>query len=94
IKKAFEIANTAGMSEEELEAQFKRHDFIYLQKNSIEFALKQGIEQGIQQGLGKGKNEKAIEIAKTLLSLGDDIEKISKATGLPIGEVKNLANRT
>ena len=27
IKKAFEIANTAGMSKEELEAQFKRHDF-------------------------------------------------------------------
>ncbi|MEW5767180.1 MAG: ATPase, partial [bacterium] len=93
-------------SEEELEAQFKRHDFIYLQKNSIEFALKQGLKQGIeqgieqgikrgiQQGLEKGKNEKAIEIAKTLLSLGDDIEKVSKATGLPIGEVKNLANRT
>lgn len=40
MRKAFEIANTASMSKKELEVQFKRHDFIYLQKNSIEFALK------------------------------------------------------
>ncbi|MDI6794897.1 MAG: Rpn family recombination-promoting nuclease/putative transposase, partial [bacterium] len=82
IKKAFEIANTAGMTEAELEAQFKRHEFIYLQKNSIEFALKQGLKQG--------REEKAIEIAKSLLSLGLDVEKISKATGLTTGKIEEI----
>ncbi len=28
LKKAFEIANTAGMSKAGLEAQFKRHNFV------------------------------------------------------------------
>lgn len=42
------------MNKEELETQFKRHDFIYLQKNSIEFAVKQAVKQ------------KAIAVAKTL----------------------------
>ncbi|MFH1097174.1 MAG: Rpn family recombination-promoting nuclease/putative transposase, partial [Candidatus Desantisbacteria bacterium] len=80
IKAAFGIANTAGMSKKELDAQWRRHDFIHLQKGSISLALKQGIEQG--------EKKKAIEIAKTLLGLGDDIEKISKATGLTIEEIK------
>jgi len=30
--KVFDIANTASLTEEELEAQWKRHDFIYMQK--------------------------------------------------------------
>lgn len=90
IRKAFEIANTAGMSKEELEAQFKRHDFIYLQKNSIEFALKQGRKEGKEKGKEEGRKEKTIEVAKTLLSLEDDIEKISMVTGLTIEEIKKL----
>ncbi|MFH1097614.1 MAG: Rpn family recombination-promoting nuclease/putative transposase [Candidatus Desantisbacteria bacterium] len=86
IEKAFGIANTAGMSHEELEAQWKRHDFLYLQKNSIEFALMKGIEQGIEQG----KKEKAIEIARNLLQLEIDIEKISKITGLTMDEIEEI----
>ncbi len=98
IKKAFEIANTAGMSEKELDAQWKRHDFIYLQKGSIELALKQGIKQGMEkgmekgmeQGMEKGKKEKARQIAKTLLDLDVDIEKISTSCGLTIDEIKKI----
>ncbi len=114
IKNAFDIANTAGMSQEELDAQWKRHDFIYLQKGSIEFALKQGIEQGkeegreqgrkegrkqgrkqgrkegIEQGIEQGRKEKAIEMAKSLLTLEIDIEKIAKVTGLTIDEIEEI----
>ncbi|MDI6735320.1 MAG: Rpn family recombination-promoting nuclease/putative transposase, partial [bacterium] len=94
IKKAFEIANTANLSKKELEAQYKRHDFIRLQKGWMAFALKQGIEQGTKKGKieGKieGKKEKATEIAKTLLSFGDDIERVSTATGLTVKEIKKL----
>ncbi len=49
IRRAFEIANTAGMDEEELDAQQRRHDFIYLQKSSIEYALKRGKEEGVNE---------------------------------------------
>ncbi|MEW6609954.1 MAG: Rpn family recombination-promoting nuclease/putative transposase, partial [bacterium] len=82
IKEAFEIANTAGMSEKELEIQYKRHDFIRMQRGAIEFALKQGIQQGIQQG--------KIEVAKSLLKSGEKVEKISQVTGLTIEEIKGI----
>jgi len=62
------------------------HDFIYLQKNSIEFALKQGRKQGKEEG----EKKKAIEIAKSLLSLGDDLKKISKVTGLTTDEIEKI----
>ena len=69
IQKALQIANKACMSDEELEAQRKRKDFIYIQKASISLAerngmergirkgLEQGLEQGIEQGIIKGKME-------------------------------------
>ncbi len=85
IKKAFEIANTAGMSKEELEVQYKRHDFIRLQKGSIELALEQGIKQGIEQGKR--------EVAKALLKMEDDIEKIAKVTGLTIEEINQVIGK-
>ena len=46
IKKAFDIVNEANLSEEELELQHKKKDWIYIQKSSIQFATKQGIQQG------------------------------------------------
>lgn len=62
IHQAFDIANEAGLSDEELEAQEKRYDFIRLQRGSIEKALQdgrlkgreEGIEQGLEQGLKQG----------------------------------------
>ena len=46
LEKAFNIANEANLSEEELELQHKKKDWIYIQKSSIEFATKTGLEQG------------------------------------------------
>jgi hypothetical protein len=45
--KKLNIANKANFSEEELELQHKKKDFIYIQKSSIEFATKTGMEQGL-----------------------------------------------
>ena len=54
IHQAFDIANEAGLSDEELEAQEKRFDFIRLQKGSIEKALHDGMVKGQEIGLEKG----------------------------------------
>ena len=51
---AFQIANEANFTEQELELQHRKKDWIYIQKNSIEYALKTGLETGLKKGLEKG----------------------------------------
>jgi predicted transposase/invertase (TIGR01784 family) len=105
IHQAFDIANEAGMSDEELEAQEKRYDFIRLQRGSIEKALHDGIEQGLEkgleqgreqgikqglaQGLEQGAQQMAIKIATDLLDVLDDAT-IAAKTGLSEAVVAQL----
>ncbi|MDP2752673.1 MAG: Rpn family recombination-promoting nuclease/putative transposase [Rhodocyclaceae bacterium] len=51
IQEAFKQINEATMTPEELEIQFKRHDFIILQRGSLELAEEQGMKRGIEQGM-------------------------------------------
>ncbi|MEW6609963.1 MAG: Rpn family recombination-promoting nuclease/putative transposase, partial [bacterium] len=94
IKKAFEIANQAGLSAKELEIQHKRKDFIYIQKASISYAekkgLEQGLEQGLQQGLEQGEYRKAIETAKSMYKKGVKLEMIAEITGLSEEEINRV----
>ena len=46
------------------------------------------IMEGMEKGVEKGK----LEVAKNLLELGIEMEKIVKATGLPEDEIKKLMN--
>jgi len=98
IIEAFETANTAGMTENELELQNKRHEFIWMQKSAKEKAMKEGIEkghkegveigrkEGIEEGIKEGKREAAKKMKKDGLSN----EMISKYTGLSQTEVEKL----
>lgn len=54
LRHAFEIANRAGLSAEEIEAQEKREIFIQDQRGAIEKALMDGMERGIEKGIEKG----------------------------------------
>jgi len=83
---AFEIANEANFTEQELDLQHRKKDWIYIQKNSVEYALKTGLEQGLEQG----KVEEKKEIALNMLNLGVDIDVISQATGLSPDVIKLL----
>jgi predicted transposase/invertase (TIGR01784 family) len=93
ISQAFRQINEAAMSAEELEIQFKRRDFIILQRGSLALAEKQGmerglrrgLEQGLEQGLQKGREE----VARNLLDVLDDATIASK-TGLSVDQVKLL----
>jgi predicted transposase/invertase (TIGR01784 family) len=77
IHHAFDIANLAGLSDEELEAQDRRCDFIRLQRGSI------------QKALDDGKQLMATEIAMNLLDILDDVT-IAAKTGLSETEVTRL----
>jgi predicted transposase/invertase (TIGR01784 family) len=66
------------MNEDELEVQFKRRDFIWLQKGSLEKARKDGIREGRE----KGEQEAKLSIARNLLAQNIAPEIIVAGTGL------------
>ena len=86
IDHALEIANEAGLTCAELEAQHKRRDFIMLQRGSIKKALKDGYTEGHE----KGRVEERVLIAKRLKALGLSANEIMKATGLSETELLQI----
>ena len=102
LEKAFNIANEANLSEEELELQHKKKDFIYIQKSSIEFAtktgmeqglekgLQQGLEQGLQQGLEQGEWNNTLKIIENANRMGLPMQAIIELTGLDEEKISAL----
>ena len=85
INEAFGFINEAAMSAEELDIQFKRRDFIILQRNSVTMAENKGIEVGMK----KGREAEREEIARKLLDILDDAT-IAAKTGLSEAQIKQL----
>jgi len=81
IQQAFEIANRATLTREELDELEHQSFFIQDQQGAIVKALKQGIEQGNKQT--------KIEIARRLISVMDD-RTISEITNLTLDEIETL----
>ena len=46
--------------------------------------------EAFDDGLSQGEKKAKIETAKTLLTFGDSIEKVSKVTGLSVEEIEKL----
>ena len=57
----------------------------------IQKGIQKGLQKGIQEGRQKGLREGKVETAKNMLSMGQDIDFVAKATGLPKKEVEELA---
>jgi predicted transposase/invertase (TIGR01784 family) len=97
IHKAFDIANQAKLSREEVEDLERREQFIYDQQGAIikaaqearEEGRQEGKEEGREEGREEGMREKALAIARQLLARLDN-ETISQITGLSIEEIGNL----
>ncbi|MCA1992228.1 MAG: Rpn family recombination-promoting nuclease/putative transposase [Coleofasciculus sp. S288] len=89
IRKAFEVANQANLSREELEDLERREIYIHDQRNAIKRAVREGREQGIREGKEQGSRESQLEIAKRLLGVLDE-EMISQTTGLSLEEIERL----
>ena len=85
IREAFNIANTAALSPEELEQQERRHDFIRLQRGAHDKAF----EDGLAAGEARGKQAKALTVARNLLPILGDAA-IASATGLSLEAVARL----
>ncbi|MGR0481474.1 MAG: Rpn family recombination-promoting nuclease/putative transposase [Candidatus Electronema sp. V4] len=100
LREAFDIANTACLSEEELEVQFKRHDFIRLQRGMLEklekltkveeelAKTKEALAQGVAEGVAKEKRE----TARNMLRENLPVDTVSKCTGLSREEIEQLRN--
>jgi predicted transposase/invertase (TIGR01784 family) len=89
IHQAFEIANQAKLSPEEVAELERREQYIYDQQGAMLKAREEGKEEGIQQGKEAGKREEKLTIARQLLLRLDD-ETISQTTGLSIEEIGDL----
>ena len=81
IQKAFEVANRADLTREELEDLEHQEIYIQDQRNATIKAVKKAVSQAVK--------EKAIEIAKGLLDVLDEAT-ISQTTGLSIEEIEKL----
>ncbi|MGB3559822.1 MAG: Rpn family recombination-promoting nuclease/putative transposase [Geitlerinemataceae cyanobacterium] len=81
IHRAFEIANQANLSPEELEDLDRREMFIYDQQGAIALGREEGREEG--------ETNTKRSIARQLLEILDD-ERISQTTGLSVQEVREL----
>ncbi|MBF0471836.1 MAG: Rpn family recombination-promoting nuclease/putative transposase [Gammaproteobacteria bacterium] len=57
LKLALELSNESSLTEEELEIQQKRRDFIWMQRGSLEKAHQGGRQEGLKEGREDGLNE-------------------------------------
>lgn len=85
IQKALSTVNEANMTKEELHIQYKRKEFITVQRLAVSKADKDGFKKGMEQGIEQEK----INIAKNLLDILDD-ETIALKTGLSVEQIKKM----
>ncbi len=86
IQQALESVNEANLTKEELEAQYKRKEFISIQK----LALLKAKNDGLQEGIEKGIEQEKIEIAKKSIANNLDDKTIALITGLSQEVIKSL----
>ncbi len=82
----FEMAELCNFTAEQFINYQESQKMIYDYENTIDFAR----QQGIQQGREEGRQDKAVEVAEKLISLGLPLGQIAAATGLGEEQVENL----
>lgn len=92
VKKAKEVLEEISQNEYERYKAELRQKYIMDQKATEAAGYDKGLEAGIEQGIQQGIQQNKIEIAKKLLELGDEIEKIIVATGLTKEQILSIKN--
>ncbi|MGF1522861.1 MAG: Rpn family recombination-promoting nuclease/putative transposase [Leptolyngbyaceae cyanobacterium] len=86
LQQAFNFADRANLSPEELEDLEHREIFIHDQRNALKLAHRQGIEQGIEQG----REAERRQIAKQMKATGMSITQIAAITSLSVEVIEML----
>lgn len=87
------LLNTMSSDQQEWENQIGYERFIRDCISRENNAYRKGEKQGIQQGLAQGAAQKAMETAENFLKEGISTEIIARCTGLPLEQVKEIAER-
>jgi predicted transposase/invertase (TIGR01784 family) len=98
IRKAAGVVEVANMSEEERKMMDRREYEIADHQSVMWGAEMRGEARGEARGKAvgeaigeaRGSKEKAMDIVRNLLDMGLPLEKITKATGIPIEEIEQL----
>jgi predicted transposase/invertase (TIGR01784 family) len=90
IRKAAGVVEVANMSEEERKMMDRREYEIADHQSVMWGAEMRGEKRGEERGKAIGGQEKAFAIVRNLLDMGLPLEKITKATGIPIEEIEQL----
>ncbi len=94
LQAAYEVANTFGWSEEDLEMYENRGIKIQDERGALQLAeergVRRGTQEGLQKGLQKGRQEGLQDVARTMLSDGVAPALVAKYTGLSVDEVGSL----
>ncbi|MFK5975561.1 MAG: Rpn family recombination-promoting nuclease/putative transposase [Sulfurovum sp.] len=98
IKDAYEIANTANYTIDELELQRKRKEFIYIQRNSIEKAKRDGHTQGHREGVKEGREEaiKETNIKNAVMMIKEfnlSMKEVSTKFNISIDELQKYLDK-
>ena len=76
----------SGFTDAELWAYDKFWDSVRVEK-TLQY---DSYQQGMEKGMEKGMNQRSLEIARNLLSLGLPVTQITQATGLTEEEIKQM----
>ena len=86
----WDIANEKALERKEGKAEGLAEGLEKGLKKGLKEGWKKGNEEGLEKGLEKGKSEAKLETARSLKSLGVDIDIICKSTGLARDVVESL----
>ena len=89
IRQAFDIANQAGLTREELDLIERQLMYIQDQRGALTYVTRVAREQGLEQGLEQGRQDMQRSIAQNLLQTLDDAA-INQITGLTLDEIRLL----
>lgn len=90
IQQAFEMANQAILSKDELEELEHQLIFIQDQKGAVTRATKEALKQGRKEGREEGILENTRSIALNMLRKQLPLETIVEVTGLTIEEIEKI----
>ncbi len=76
----------SGFTDAELRAYDKFWDSVRVEK-TLQY---DSYQQGMEKGMEKGMNQRCLEIARNLLSLGLPVTQITQATGLTEEEIRQM----